>query len=512
MIAPGTTVFDENQAPYDVLQMIGRGGFGFVYKIKKKSDDSLYALKTLPTNFPSTQSYQAFFNECEMALRVTHTNVLKYIYVHNGDTYKGLPPYLIMEYAEQGTLLDAVRRQKEMNTFFDVGELKNLYLQLIDGMRRINEHLVHRDIKLENILIRDGILKIADFGISKPTNEETRQITFKGAGSIKYTAPERWRNETNTIQNDIYSMGIVFYELATLQHPFDVATEDAYSWQQAHFFQNAKPIKEINANIPNGIVQTIGSMLEKNITRRFKDWREVEKAIQTDDIPSTTNSSLIDNLVSVRVNKDDSSKTLQLEKERKEKERVEHIKEINYQFQQEVYTPLREFIEEFNMKYTSGKITIGPLGSLEKDKIHITLSLPSGARGTLKFEVLFDKDFEKIVEDRFLESKRKVIQRPKLRNRLIVAWGYVEVLNGRGFNLFLVKENGELYGTWYLMKNTVSALYQKPRELVEPFALELNELEKVILQLNVFGAKFSSEIAVGDKFIEFVNETIIQHI
>src|SRR5690606_9381868 len=126
-------------------------------------------------------------------------------------------------------------------------------LQLSEGMRSINEHLVHRDIKLENILIRDGILKIADVGISKPVNEGTRQITFKGAGSVKYTAPERWRNETNTIQNDIYSMGIVFYELATLQHPFDVASEDAYSWQQAHFFQNAKPIKEINANIPNGL-------------------------------------------------------------------------------------------------------------------------------------------------------------------------------------------------------------------------------------------------------------------
>ncbi|WP_289137758.1 serine/threonine-protein kinase [uncultured Brevibacillus sp.] len=512
MIAPGIIVFDEDHISYEVLEMVGHGGFGFVYKIRKTIDGSFYALKTLPTNFHSTQSYQAFINECQMALKVKHTNVLQYIYVHNGDTHSGLPPYLIMEYANNGNLLEAVKRHKEAGTFFEIGELKNLYLQLIEGMKSINEKVVHRDIKLDNILIKDGILKIADFGISKATNEGTRQITFKGAGHLKYTAPERWRNETNTVQNDIYSMGIVFYELATLQHPYNVSVDDAYSWQQAHFFQNAKPIKQLNSNIPNGIVQMIASMMEKNVVRRFKNWKEIEEAIQIDDIPSTVNSSLIDNLVSIRVNKDDSSKTQQLERERIERERVEYIKEINYQFHQEIYLPLREFIEEFNNKYAGGKITLNILDNFERERINLNLNFPSGAKGVMEFETLFDKDFEKTIEDRFLESKRKVIQRPKVKNQLIVAWGLIEVIKGRGFNIILTKEEGDFYGNWYLMKNKVSGFYQKPKELAEPFAVDLNELEKVINELNVIGAKVDSEIVGGDSFIQSVNEIIAQYI
>ncbi|QWU14303.1 Serine/threonine protein kinase [Paenibacillus sophorae] len=514
MITPGTIAFDHAQTAYEVLEMIGRGGFGFVYRLRNTVDDSISALKTLPTGFPSAHSYDAFFNECQAALRVNHTNVLKYFYVHDGETYKGLPPYLIMEFANQGTLLDAVTRQKQKGEFFDVAELKGLYSQLINGMKAINEdeHLVHRDIKLENILIKDGILKIADFGISKNANEGTRQLTFKADGSIKYTAPERWRQETNTIQNDIYSMGIVFYELATLQHPYDVAIDDMHSWQQAHFYQNIKPIKQINDSIPNGMIQMITTMLEKNVARRYKNWNEVEATMQIDDIPPTSNSSLIDNLVNIRVSKDDSFKTLELEAERKRKEHLEYIKEINYQFQQEIYSPLREFIDEFNTKYTKGQINLGDIRSLEQDRINIDIRFPSGERGTLKFEILYDKNFEKIEEDRFFETKRKVVRRPKLKDRLIVAWGYIEVVNGRGFNLILVRGEGELYGSWYMMKNKLSSWYQKPANLLEPFAVELKDLDKVLIEINVMGARIEGEIIESESFLSLVSETIMQHI
>ncbi|NMI04816.1 serine/threonine protein kinase [Paenibacillus sp. SZ31] len=513
MIAPGTIVYDHNQTEYEVLEMIGQGGFGLVYRLRNKANDSIYALKTLPTGFASTQSYDAFFNECQAALRVSHTNVLKYFYVHDGETYKRLPPYLIMEHANQGTLQEAITRHIQKEEFIDVAELKDLYLQLINGMKAINEdeQIVHRDIKLENILINDGILKIADFGISKNATEDTRQLTFKAAGSVKYTAPERWRYETNTIQNDIYSMGIVFYELATLQHPYDVKIDDMQNWQQAHLYQNIKPIKQSNASIPNGMVQTIIKMLEKNVARRYKTWNEVEATMQIDDIPPTSNSSLVDNLVNTKVSKDNSAITIALEKEREARERTEYIKEINFQFQQELYNSLKDFVEEFNLKYTSGDIILDSLNNIEKDSFYLNIKLPSGERGLIEFKVLFDKDFERVVEDRYFGNRRKQIQRPKLNNQLIAAWGYLAVIDGRGFNVFLVKEKDDLYGKWYLMKNKVSSLYESNGKL-EPFAIELEELENVLVQLNVFGSKVDCEILEGEKFIDLVGEIIVQHI
>ena len=93
-----------------------------------------------------------------------------------------------------------------------------MFLQLASGMKHINSILVHRDIKPDNILIVDDVLKITDFGLAKYAEATTRSVTFKGYGTKEYCAPEVCKNEKNTIYMDIYSMGIVFYEIATLKY------------------------------------------------------------------------------------------------------------------------------------------------------------------------------------------------------------------------------------------------------------------------------------------------------
>ncbi|MCD1260570.1 serine/threonine-protein kinase [Paenibacillus athensensis] len=236
MVAPGMTVFDGSGNEYSVGKILGHGGFGFVYEIQRKQDNMVFALKTLPSDFASIEAYQSFINESQMAMKVSHSNTINYIYVHDGKELSNLPPYIIMEYANQGTLLDMINNQKNTGEFFTNELLKMYFSQLIDGMEHINSVVVHRDIKPDNILVHDGVLKVADFGLSKVSNEHTRQLTFKGIGHIKYMAPERWRQEKNTIQNDIYSMGIVFYELATLRHPYNVKNEtDMRQWEDAHW-------------------------------------------------------------------------------------------------------------------------------------------------------------------------------------------------------------------------------------------------------------------------------------
>lgn len=512
MIALGVTVYDELEEEYEVIEMIGNGNFGFVFKIQRNSDNSIYALKTLPTTFLTQEAYTAFINECQMATKISHPNAIKYIYVHK-DKYPNLPPYLIMEYANQGTLLSYLNKQVQESTFLSNDLLKELYGQLIQGMKHINNTLVHRDIKADNILIHDGILKVADFGLAKVATEGTRQLTFKGVGHIKYMAPERWRSEKNTIQNDIYSMGILFYELATLRHPYVVKNEaDMAMWQDAHTFQNAAPLKQINPNISNSIVQVINKMIEKNTAKRYLNWEDIEKDIGLDDAPETPVTSLIDNLVNVKVTKDESLKTQQLLRQKEESERLDHVKRINYQFERVIYDPLKNYVEEFNTRYTGTKMVLDQFKSHEKDNVVLKLQLPSYKRVDIKLRTLYDKDFEKIREDRFMERKYKDVVRPKVENKLVLAWGYFDVQDGHGFNLLLVEDEDNIYGKWVFMKNKISAFYQKPNNVKEPFAIEFDGLEEALMHLNVMGSKFDSEIINEDKFIELVNEILVQNI
>lgn len=118
-----------------------------------------------------------------------------------------------------GTLTSLIENQKKTGVQFEKAFLLNVFAQLAEGMREISKFLVHRDIKPDNILICNGKMKISDFGLSKLAGENTRTLTFKGYGSTKYVAPEAWNNDKNTIQMDIYSMGIVFYELAFYLFP-----------------------------------------------------------------------------------------------------------------------------------------------------------------------------------------------------------------------------------------------------------------------------------------------------
>src|SRR3989338_5564200 len=99
MISTGSIIKDDS-TEYEVLNEIGSGGFGRVFKIKRKSDDMLFALKTIDTEFPNANVLESFENEAKLALTISHQNVVKYIYYHNGKKYAGLLPYIIMELIE----------------------------------------------------------------------------------------------------------------------------------------------------------------------------------------------------------------------------------------------------------------------------------------------------------------------------------------------------------------------------------------------------------------------------
>jgi eukaryotic-like serine/threonine-protein kinase len=238
IILIGSSIFDHEGNSYEIIQRIGEGAFGVVFKARVKSSGEVFAVKTLQTSYADKATFDAFAHEGKLASNIRHKNVIQYIYFHDGSTHVNLSPYIIMEWAEGGTLYSLMERKKSSNSQFANDELMGMFSQLIEGMEAINSKLIHRDIKPDNILISHGTLKISDFGLCKVVSDATRTSTLKGMGCIPYMAPEAWKSEKNTIAMDIYSMGIVFYQLATAQHPLRVERNDAISWERVHLYQN----------------------------------------------------------------------------------------------------------------------------------------------------------------------------------------------------------------------------------------------------------------------------------
>lgn len=146
IITIGSKVKDGEGNIYTLTEELGHGGFGCVYKAVCDVDKTVYAVKTLLHSFGDEATANSFKNEIKLSSEVSGEHVIHYLYAHNGDEYPELPPYIIMEYADGGTLADQIDKRKKTNNPYSTVELRNLFLQLVDGMKSINKKLVHRDI------------------------------------------------------------------------------------------------------------------------------------------------------------------------------------------------------------------------------------------------------------------------------------------------------------------------------------------------------------------------------
>jgi len=479
-----------------------------VYKAKKISDDTTWAIKTILGNFEDNTSLTSFTNEIKMATKITNENVIRYVYAHDGITNKELPPYIIMEYANQGTLKKIISERKNNKEFLKNEELITFFSELINGMNAINSVLVHRDIKPDNILVHNYCLKISDFGLSKVASDKTRTLTFKGFGHIRYTAPEGWKNDKNTIQMDIYSMGLVFYELATLQFPYKVSNEgDVEQWKNAHLFEEPVNPNKINSNISPVVSGVIMKMLQKSINSRFSNWDDIKKYLEADKSEQTDTSNIINSMLNTRLEKDSEISKKQLEEERKKKEEDDFCKIVKYQFKKDIYTPICELIDNFNSQYPNGKISIDNFDiNNYKRSININLRLVSGNNINLRIEPILGSNF--IRTEKFNDFghviTRTGVEMPKYRDTRILAWGGLYSNDGRGFNILLIEKNDELYGEWLIIMNTNSGVSRNVR--IEPFPFGLNELEKEIKLVNSMHI-YNSEITSFniEKFYEFIS-------
>ena len=486
MIVTGTLIFGEGDSKYEVQDFLGSGSFGLVYKVREVKSGDIYAVKTLAA--PSNPSdVESFKNEGRLAVGIRHPNVVEYYYFHAGDQHPNLPLYILMEYADGGALLQSLQNARAQQKVFSHEELVTMFCQLVFGMDAVNKKLVHRDIKPANILRSGDSLKVTDFGLAKLAAEATRAMTFKGGGTFPYMAPEVWREEKNTIQLDIYALGMVFYELATLRHPFTLNTDDPQKWMEAHLYEPVVPANKINPAIGPKLSQIIQRMIEKSVNERFSDWSSISRLLEEAQPTSEQSKTLIDKMLQKRLEQDAATQAATAEAERKRKVIDEFRHLVLFQFQQTFVAPLREFIDQFNRAYAGKGATFSD--HIAPASADVRINMPGGATISLQFQVLLESAFMRQVErtDFFGHQYTRLEQQmPKVRERRVQGWGVLQASDGKGINVLLVERPGEIYGEWMMLINT-AGMFSDVGRRPEPFAFEFSELEKAVAYIGVLG-------------------------
>ena len=517
IITIGSRVKDKEGQTYLLTEELGHGGFGCVYKAVRDRDKAIYAVKTLLFSFANEDAVSSFKNEIVLSEKISGAHVIRYEYVHDGEEYPELPPYIIMEYANGGTLRDRLDERKANNAPFSKEELVPIYKQLIDGMISINAELVHRDIKPENILVSNDTLKITDFGLAKIASESTRTMSFKGYGTVPYIAPEAWNSDKNTIQMDIYSMGIVFYELATLQYPYEVKSNDVEAYKNAHLFSRVKNVYELQKNAGVDIASIIMTMLEKPTQKRFVAWEDVGKQLGNTSSGTTEKMNSVVNLAIAKKLQNDTQEQQRIEEEnRKRKEKEDFCNLVRNQFESAVVDCISRFIDQYNEHCSSiDKAKLHDNSYRSQELFQYQLNIPSVTNITIKCKVV-QPDSETREVDMgaafgysYGYHTKEVRYTPQYKKKNIMGWVEIENSNEFGFNLWLVQTDG-IYGDWYILRNKNNGIYMTNYEPAkEPFAFSINDLGEALKGIEAFSFYTSSVEAFDeDAFLEYIAELI----
>jgi eukaryotic-like serine/threonine-protein kinase len=466
-IRPGDEVFGQSSdESYEVLQLIGNGGFGLVYELRDQ-EDKRYALKTIVTAELDEVELRALINEGRAATTIRHENVLRVLYFHDGTQYPQFPPYMLMEYADGGTLQKILNERKARGEQFSPDGLRAMFVQLASGMKAISEHLIHRDIKPDNILIVNDVLKIADFGLSKIVGIATRTETFKGTNHIRYCAPEAWKLDKNLPAMDMYSMGVVFYELATLHHPYQVnAGGDPFeAWRNAHLTQMPAEPRSYNQSLDIGLSQLIIKMMSKRPEERYTSWDLVLQRLQTSETPKAVERN-VRSLVERAIERHQEVEQERLQMSTRETQGRELTALVEYCFV-EVTNAAREVVEAFNRESELMKLSIN-----QQLKNRFSIYAENGMGGVLPT----------------VEMKVEPVTYPHIQlpdGKTVKALGVVKSPSGRGFNLLLVfRGPDDLYGQWQTLQVTHHPIYGKEDGRLEPFPFEIHELPREIPSIN----------------------------
>lgn len=278
---------------YEIIEQIGNGGMALVYKAKCKLLDRFVAIKILKDEFLDDEEFiRKFKRESQAAASLSHPNIVNIYDVGvEEDEVKNIH-YIVMEYIDGKNLKEIIKE----NGAFSLEDTLNYSLQIAEALQNAHRNqIVHRDIKPQNIMVTsDKRIKVTDFGIARAATSSTVTTTSNVLGSVHYFSPEQARGGYTDEKSDIYSLGIVIYEMITGKLPYD--GESAISVALKHVQEDIVPPRELDKTIPLGLESIILKCVQKRQADRYNNIGDLIKDLKNINDLSPSPSSIIEDL------------------------------------------------------------------------------------------------------------------------------------------------------------------------------------------------------------------------
>ena len=270
MITKGQKINDR----YEIKKIIGEGGMANVYLGYDTILERDVAIKVLRGDLADDEKFvRRFRREAQNASLLSHPNIVQIYDVGEDDGNF----YIVMEYIKGQTLKQLIKKRGKLTP----AETVDIISQLTDGLAHAHDsYIIHRDIKPQNIMIlEDGMVKITDFGIAMAINASDLTQTNSVMGSVHYLPPEQASGKGSTIKSDIYSLGIMMYEMLAGTMPFK--GETAVEIAMKHLKNPMPSVRKENPNVPQALENIILKATAKNTKNRYNNVREVYDDIKT---------------------------------------------------------------------------------------------------------------------------------------------------------------------------------------------------------------------------------------
>lgn len=253
---------------YEIREIIGVGGMAVVYKAYDNIDDRIVAIKILKDEYLTNEDFKRRFkNESKAIAVLSHPNIVRVYNVSFGDRLQ----YIVMEYVDGITLKEYIQQQGVI----DWKEAVHFTSQILAALQHAHDKgIVHQDIKPQNImLLHDGTIKVADFGIARFSRTDNNTTSENAIGSVHYISPEQARGEMTDDKADIYSVGVVLYEMLTGQLPFQ--SDSAVSVALMQLQNDPTRPRELVPTLPLGLEQITMRAMQKNPVDRYHSAAEM---------------------------------------------------------------------------------------------------------------------------------------------------------------------------------------------------------------------------------------------
>ena len=258
---------------YELTELIGVGGMADIYKATDIVENRTVAVKILKNEFAKSEDFlRRFRNESKAIALLSHKNIVKIYDVGFTDKIQ----YIVMEFIDGITLTEYIERQGVLKW----QDAVHFTTQILRALQHAHDRgIVHRDIKSQNVmLMADGTIKVMDFGIAHFNRETDKTISEKAIGSVHYISPEQARGEVTDEKSDIYSVGVMLYEMLTGVKPFD--GDNPVSIALKHMQTQPKRMTEINSSIPEGLEEITIKAMQKEPSKRYQTAGEMIKDIE----------------------------------------------------------------------------------------------------------------------------------------------------------------------------------------------------------------------------------------